>query len=160
GGLGRGAGGARVVHGAGGVTLAAPRASAGTNRIRGTGVAGRPGRVAECAARARVHRRPEGTGLVMVLAKLGKPLLPCALAAMEPACSFGVQGGATVGVPAALGSLTVKWTVTGAASPSACSAAGGDTVEVIVYDAAGNEVASTNAPCEWFAVTFHLLEGS
>ena len=96
----------------------------------------------------------------MVLAKLVKPLFACALAAMVPACSFGVEGGATVGAPVPSGTLTVRWLVTGAASASACSAAGGDFVEIIVYASDGNEVASTEAPCNAFGVTFNLAQGS
>lgn len=100
----------------------------------------------------------------MHLAKLAIPISVCATLM---GCTLGVEGGIQGGVgpppvtvPAATGTLTVRWLVAGTTNPSVCDSYGATTMELVVYDAAGNEVTRVNAPCASFALTLTLLEGT
>jgi hypothetical protein len=63
-------------------------------------------------------------------------------------------------VPEATGTLTVRWLVAGTTDPGACASAGADALELVVYDAAGTEVATAKEPCESFSLTLSLPEGA
>ena len=97
----------------------------------------------------------------MYLAKLVIPLSACALAAATLGCTVGVE--APVGPPvttAAAGTLTVRWLVSGTTDPSMCDANRASTLELVVYDAAGTQVATATAPCESFSLTLPLSDGT
>lgn len=95
----------------------------------------------------------------MRIAALVFPLCSCVLAAHGMACTVGVEGPPVV-VPAAIGTLTVTWLVAGTSDPSMCSAYGASAMEVVVYDAAGQEVTTVQPSCSDFAVTLELPEGT
>lgn len=89
------------------------------------------------------------------------PLLTAALTAASMGCSVAVSPSPPVGVEtAAMGTMTLRWTVTGTTSPSACAAYGATLLEVVVYDAAGNEVAHANQGCGAFGITLDLPDGT
>lgn len=97
----------------------------------------------------------------MYLAKLVIPLSACALAAATLGCAVGVDG--PVGPPvatAAAGTLTVRWLVAGTTNGSLCGSYNATTLELVVYDAAGNQVTTANAPCESFSLTLALPDGT
>jgi hypothetical protein len=99
----------------------------------------------------------------MPLLKLVVPLFVCALAAAHVGCTLGVQGPSgppvdTVPVAAA-GTLTVRWLLAGTTDPAECNAEGVDALELEVYDASGQQVATANEPCESFSLTLSLAEG-
>jgi hypothetical protein len=62
--------------------------------------------------------------------------------------------------PAPTGTLTVHWTVANSVDPSACSAYSATDLEVVLYDESGTQVTSATGPCEGFALTIPLPEGS
>ncbi len=97
----------------------------------------------------------------MRLLEIAISLCACALASALPCCAVGRRNRAARRhvVPEATGTLTVQWTVAGAPDPSVCSAYGATTLELVVYDDAGNEVATANAPCDSFALSLSLSEG-
>ncbi len=97
----------------------------------------------------------------MYLAKLVIPLSACALAAATLGCTVGVDD--DVGPPvttAAAGTLTVRWLVGGTTDPSLCDSFRATALELVVYDAAGNQVSTTNAPCGSFSLTLPLPDGT
>jgi hypothetical protein len=97
----------------------------------------------------------------MYLAKLVIPVTACALAAASLGCTVGVDG--PVGPPVAVvpaGTLTVRWLVAGTTNASVCDSYGATTLELVVYDAAGNRVTTANAPCGSFSLTLTLPDGT
>jgi hypothetical protein len=99
----------------------------------------------------------------MHLAKLAIPLSVCALAAPSLGCTVGVEGGVgppPVTVAPATGTLTVRWLVGGTTNPALCDAYGATMMELVVYDSAGNQIATANAPCASFSLTLTLAEGT
>ncbi|HEX8789534.1 MAG TPA: hypothetical protein VF765_01185 [Polyangiaceae bacterium] len=58
------------------------------------------------------------------------------------------------------GTLVVRWTFGGRATPDACDSVRAATVEIDIHDASSSEVASLVAPCAAFAATAALPEGS
>jgi hypothetical protein len=96
----------------------------------------------------------------MRLLEIAISLCACALASALPCCAVGLgtEPPVTV-VPEATGTLTVTWTVAGAPDPSVCSAYGATTLELVVYDETGSQVATANAPCDSFALSLSLSEG-
>ncbi len=87
---------------------------------------------------------------IPLLTALAGGALGCTVTAEQP----------VVTVPAASGTLTVHWTVAGAADPSVCGAYAATDLELVVYDESGTEVASTTGPCEGFSLTLALPEGT
>jgi hypothetical protein len=84
-----------------------------------------------------------------------------ALAASALGCSVAVSPSPPdVVVPANAGTLTVRWLVAGGTDPATCDAYGATTMEVVVYDASGAEIAKANAPCSAFAITIPLPDGT
>jgi hypothetical protein len=98
----------------------------------------------------------------MRLFELALSLAACALVTALPACSVGLGAEPPIvtSVPDTTGTVTVQWTVAGAPDPSVCSAYGATTLELVVYDANGTQVATANAPCDSFALTLTLDEGT
>ena len=97
----------------------------------------------------------------MRLLKLVKPLFACALAAASLGCTVGVQAPPAPPVEtAATGTLTVRWLLAGTTDPAECDAEGVDAMELAVYDASGQQVATANEPCESFSLTLALAEGT
>jgi hypothetical protein len=84
-----------------------------------------------------------------------------ALAALGAGCSG--SGAVTVQEeppPAvATGTVTVMWTVLGAASPDACDAVGASQLEFAVFDSSGFVAVDAFADCADFAMTVELPEG-
>jgi hypothetical protein len=58
------------------------------------------------------------------------------------------------------GTLVVRWTFGGRASPDACDAMRAATVEIDVHDPSARPVATLVAPCAAFAATAALQEGT
>lgn len=90
-------------------------------------------------------------------------LLSCALGASAMGCSVGVSATPEppiVTTPASTGTVTLRWLVAGTTSPTVCATFAATMLELVIYDAAGNQVATANAPCGSFAVTVELPEGS
>ena len=97
----------------------------------------------------------------MHLVTLVLPLLAATLSGASLGCSVGVSSEPPVVVATApTGTLTVRWLVTGTASPPACSVYGASTLELVVYDTGGNEVAHANEPCSSFGLSLELPEGT
>ena len=93
----------------------------------------------------------------MRIAALVVSLFACGLAASPLGCTVGVE------VPpvavATAGTLTVTWLMAGTTDPSLCAGYGASSLELAVYDAAGNPVTTVDAPCESFSLTVELPEG-
>jgi hypothetical protein len=83
----------------------------------------------------------------------------CALAAPAMGCSIAVSPTPPIAL-AGEGTVTVRWLVTGTTDPRMCDAYGATTLELILYDASGNEYARANAPCDAFYVSVPLPEGT
>jgi hypothetical protein len=92
------------------------------------------------------------TPVISFLMAITAPALGCTVA-ISPAPP-------PIEVPASEGSMTVRWLVAGTTNPAQCDAYGATTVEVIIYDSSGNEFARANAPCDAFAVSVPLPEGT
>jgi len=85
----------------------------------------------------------------------------CALAAASLGCSVAVSPlEPPLVTTAPAGTLTVRWLVAGTTDPGLCARYGATTLELVVYDAGGGEVATANAACESFSLTLALPEGS
>jgi hypothetical protein len=122
--------------------------------------------------KTRVRRRiairgatwPERMMTAMHLAKLVLGLGTSALVALFTAgCAVTVEGPPTpvpVEQPASMGSLTVRWLVAGTTSASVCEGYRASTLHLAVFDANGRRAATTDAPCESFAVSLSLPEGT
>ena len=87
------------------------------------------------------------------------PLSTWALAGGALGCTLTTEPPVVV-VPAASGTLTVHWTVAGSNDPSVCGAYAATDLELVVFDEAGSQVASTTGACEGFSLTLALPEGT
>ena len=94
----------------------------------------------------------------MRIAALMVSLVACGLAASPLGCMVGVTASPPVAT-ATTGTLTVTWLMAGTTDSSLCAGYGADSLELAVYDSAGNEVTTVEAPCESFATTVELPEG-
>src|SRR5262249_19320939 len=89
------------------------------------------------------------------------PLLACVFGGMSAGCTVTASPvPPVVTVPAATGSLTLRWHISGADDPAACSAYDATTLQLVIYDANGTEVTTVAAPCESFSTTVTLPEGT
>ena len=95
----------------------------------------------------------------MHLLTLVIPLSTWALAGGALGCTLTTEPPVVV-VPAASGTLTVRWTVAGSDHPAACGVYGATDLELVVFDENGAQVASTLGACEGFSLTLALPEGT
>lgn len=92
----------------------------------------------------------------MNLSKVLFGLTTCFFAASLSGCFFGNSSPP----PPSFGSISVDVTIEESNSPSACSFAAADQIEVTLIDAAGNVVTTVSTPCETFGMTIdNLPEG-
>lgn len=97
----------------------------------------------------------------MHLVTLVFPLSTLALSGASLGCSVVATPEPPIAVvPAAVGTLTVTWTVAGRADSGACAAYAATDLELVVYDEAGRVVASAKSPCESFSLRLGLSEGT
>jgi hypothetical protein len=68
-------------------------------------------------------------------------------------------GGAVPVAQPASGRITVDFTVSGTRDPAICGAHRATELEILVYDDAGQSIATAYGPCEGFAVALDLPEG-
>jgi hypothetical protein len=104
-------------------------------------------------------RGRKGRLTAMRVAALVVPLCACILAAPCAGCTVGFEG-PPVTTTVAAGTLTITWLVAGRSDPSLCAAYGASALELVVYDEAGAEVTTVNAPCESSSLTVTLPEGT
>jgi len=94
----------------------------------------------------------------MRISALVVSLFASSLAAGSLGCTVGVV---TPPVEmAATGTLTVTWLMAGTTDASLCAGYGARSLELAVYDEAGNEVTTVDTPCESFSTTVELPEGT
>src|SRR5262245_39654639 len=77
-------------------------------------------------------------------------------------CGTAETGIVTVGpIPpgVATGTMTVTWTVLGAASADTCDSVGARDLSLSVFDATGAQAVDARADCADFAITIELPEG-
>jgi hypothetical protein len=91
------------------------------------------------------------------LKKWGTSVVTLGLALALSGCFFVADDG-TVARPL-MGSLTVEWTLDGQQSGFDCADFGVDRLEIVIYDAAGDEVGELEPYCESFAISLDLEEG-
>jgi hypothetical protein len=94
----------------------------------------------------------------MRIAALVFSLLACVLAAGPLGCVVGVTPSPPAATPTT-GTLTVTWLMAGTTDPSLCAGYGVSSLELAVYDTAGNPVTTVDAPCESFSLTVELPDG-
>jgi hypothetical protein len=78
--------------------------------------------------------------------------------AMAAICGGCVVSADVADTPPSMGTLTVDWTIGGYADSLACWDLGADSMDLIVYDAAG-VVTEQQAACEDFSLSVHLAPG-
>jgi len=96
----------------------------------------------------------------MKLSKLAQGLYGCLFSgALMSGCTFEAGLSTSPPSPDISGSITVRWTIASTTSPVQCSYYGIDSLELVVYDEAGEPVVTTDAPCEAFSVRVELSPG-
>lgn len=95
----------------------------------------------------------------MKVSKLVAGLCGCLLVSTALSGCVLEAGLSTPPPPDPTGSITVRWTIAGTASPAQCAYYRADSLQLVVYDAAGQKVITTDAPCEAFNVTLDLEPG-
>jgi hypothetical protein len=95
----------------------------------------------------------------MDLLTLVIPMSTLTLAGGTVGCTVTTEPPVVV-APAPTGTLTVRWSIAGAVHPALCNAYRATDLEVVVYDEAGAQVASTTFPCEGFSLTLPLPDGT
>ena len=144
-------------RGAGGPGNPAPRSPGGIE------VAERPGRDLHVRPLCRCQALRDGKERLSPM-RLLSLVVPLALSVLDAASVQAATGAGpeppVVTTPAPVGTLTLRWRVAGTTRPSVCDAYAATTLELVIYDAGGNRMATEYAPCASFALTLALPDGT